>query len=66
MRDELPGYLEQTRDVPADIDVLHWWRMDKNDLPGWSAAARVVLSLSPSSAAAERVFSMMKNMLSNT
>jgi len=66
MRDKLPVCLERTRDVPADIDVLHRWCMYKNDLPGWSAAARIVLSLSPSSAAAEWVFSMMKNMLSDT
>ena len=39
---------------------LEWWRRNCGDLPIWSACARKVLLVQPSSAASERVFSMLK------
>ena len=42
------------------IDPLDWWRAHSADLPHWSTAAADVLLVQPSSAAAERVFSLLK------
>ena len=53
---ELPSYAAKASDVSPDFDVLEWWKCNKDDLPHWSLAARKVLVVQPSSAAAERVF----------
>ncbi len=43
--------------------VLHWWKIHGSTFPAWWAeAARIVFALTPSLAAAERVFSMAKAM----
>ena len=47
-------YVAAVEDISPDIDVLQWW----NDLPWWSAA---FISVKPSSAASERVFSLLAN-----
>ena len=45
------------------VDVLKFWRDHGPELdPAWSIAARVAFSLTPSSAASERVFSLLKSM----
>ena len=41
--------------------VLQWWRCHARDLPHWAKAAQIMFSISPSSAAAERVFSILAN-----
>ena len=46
--------------VDVDFDPLEWWKAHKTDLPHWSAAASDVLLVQPSSAAAERIFSLPK------
>ena len=43
-------------------DVLGWWRMNANRIPTWALAARMVFSLQCSSAASERVFSLVQNL----
>ncbi len=43
------------------IDKLEWWKKHSNELPHWSAACKLVLLVQPSSAAAERVFSLLSN-----
>ena len=53
--------------VQADVadyteKVLLWWRQSGQAFPTWSLAARMVFSLSASSAACERVFSLLKQM----
>ena len=43
--------------------VLEWWRINGKNFPAWALAARIVFALSPSSSAAcERVFSLLKAM----
>ena len=42
--------------------VLHWWKVHSSKFPAWAEAARIVFALTPNSAAAERVFSMLKTM----
>ena len=57
---ELPTYLSEAADVDRDFDQLHWWRLHATTLPHWSAAAKKMILIQPSSAAAERVFSLLK------
>jgi hypothetical protein len=67
---ELPAYkhlstgvIMDQKDVSSFTDsVLQFWQLHRHELPAWSGAARKVLALTPSSAAAERAFSMLKVM----
>ena len=61
LQTELPTYLALSADVSAGIDVLKWWKDHHQELPQWSLAAQKVFLVQPSSAAAERVFSLLKN-----
>ena len=61
LKQELPLYLAKAVDVSPSIDALTWWRNYSSDLPFWSEATRKVVLIQPSSAAAERIFSMLKN-----
>jgi hypothetical protein len=57
---ELPAYIAAATGVASDCDPAEWWRRHKKALPHWFAMARHCFHLCPSSAAAERVFSLMK------
>ena len=46
-------------DVAECPNRLEWWE-DQGELPHWQAAARIVVTISPSPAAAERVFSLLQ------
>ena len=63
-REEL-AYLAKTADVSPDFDCLKWWERNCGDLPNWSSAALKVLLVQPSSAAAERVFSLLSDSFSD-
>ena len=59
---ELPVYLAAAEDVIFEADSTEksrkkvgWWRGHLQDLPHWSAAAKKVFLVQPSSAAAEKV-----------
>ena len=54
-------YLARAADTSATISPLEWWKRNASDLPNWSKAAKKILLLQPSSAAAERVFSLLQN-----
>ena len=41
--------------------VSAWWAAHAADLPAWAELARLVFLASPSSAAVERVFSILRN-----
>ena len=58
---ELPTYLAKAADVSPSFSPLEWWKANATELPCWSAAARKVLLVQPSSAASERVFSLLKS-----
>ena len=45
--------------VDPSINVLEWWKDNQEVLPIWSSAASKIVLLQPSSAAAERVFSLL-------
>lgn len=56
---ELPAYLTASNGVHA-TDILDWWKRHKEALPRWSREAAKIFLCQPSSAAAERVFSLLK------
>ena len=68
---ELPAYLVATAGVVIDHteskedhsftnQILHWWAVNGATFPAWAEAAQIVFAFTPNSAAAERVFSMLK------
>ena len=61
LKQELPIYLAKVIDLDPEIDILQWWHRNESELPCWAAAARKVLLVQPSSAASERVFSLLKS-----
>ena len=44
-----------------ELDKLEWWKNHAVQLPFWSTGCRAILLLQPSSADAERVFSLLSN-----
>ena len=57
-KEELPAYIAKCIDVGSVSDI-DWWRMNSEDLPKWSACVKQIVLIQPSSAAAERVFSLL-------
>ena len=65
---ELPAYLAATQGFTVDHHdtkafteaVLGWWANNGTKFPTWAEAAQTVFSFTPNSAAAERVFSLLK------
>ena len=60
--ERLSNYLAAAQDVimPCEKDKVKWWRQQSDNLPHWSAVMKVLL-VQPSSAAAERVFSILNS-----
>ena len=65
LKQELPSYQAKVMDLDPAIDILQWWHQNEHDLPCWAAAARKVFLVQPSSAASERVFSLLKSSFSS-
>lgn len=61
LKAELATYLSKAEGVNPDIDVFHWWKNTEADLGTWASAAQRVLLAQPSSATAERAFSLLAN-----
>jgi hypothetical protein len=76
MLNELPAYLSACTTYSGVIDmsdpaaftlaILQFWRNVGKNFPTWSKAARIIFALSPSSAPAERVFSVLKRLFGET
>jgi len=47
------------------LDVLDWWRKNGTKFPAWRAAAKKIFTIAPTSAAAERVFSLLNGAVSD-
>jgi hypothetical protein len=68
---EIPKYMSSASRLRldrADVaefskGVLQFWRSHATEMPHWAEAARIVFSMAPSSAACERVFSLLASML---
>ena len=60
---ELPHYLATAEgtQVATEEDKVQWWARNLENLPNWSAVVKKILVVQPSSASAERVFSIMSN-----
>jgi hypothetical protein len=76
MKSELATYAAHLERIPPlsrrkdpeghdTFKTLRWWRGRIKSLPNWVLALRGVLAHSPSSAAAERVFSILNNSFDN-
>ena len=65
LKAELPQYLASAADVVEDVDIVDWWKRHAEGLPHWSHAVRSILLVQPSSAAAERVFSILNSTFSD-
>ena len=71
---ELPDYLTACLSFTVDHtdiavftqSVLAWWASNGSKFPAWAAAAQIVFSFTPNSAAAERVFSLLKLFFGDT
>ena len=61
LKDEFPQYIALAEDVDPSYDPLLFRKRHESNLPNWSKAARIVLLVQPSSAASERVFSLLRN-----
>ena len=59
LKAEPPTYIAKCSDISSDVAVGEWWKRNAQDLPKWSEAARQVLLLQPSSAAAEQFFPLL-------
>lgn len=58
-KNEPPKYLAKADGIAPDVDPVGWWKNNADELPFWSAAAKLALLLQPSSASSERVFSIL-------
>ena len=61
LKSERVTYMTKADGVSQEVDRLKWWNRHKSELPLWSSSCRSVLLIQPSSAAAERVFSLLEN-----
>ena len=61
LKEELPTYLARCDGVSTETPVCDWWRNHESELPKLSAACKHIILCQPSSAAAERVFSLLNN-----
>ena len=61
--ERLSNYIATAQDVimPCEKDKVKWWRQQSDNLPHWFSAVMKVLLVQPSSAAAERVFSILNS-----
>ena len=60
LKAELPAYLAAAEDVSTEIEPVAWWKSHSTELPKWADAFRYIVLVQPSSAAAERVFSILQ------
>ena len=74
LKHELPAYLSKCAGTAYDHDdvaefskgILLFWANNGKEFPTWALAMQIVGSFTPNSAAAERVFSLLKLMFGDT
>ena len=49
-----------SEDVSTEFDLIAWWKRHAIELPKWANAFKKLILVQPSSAAAERVFSILQ------
>ena len=62
LKAELPAYMAAAEDVviPTEEKKVEWWCGHEEQLPRWASVVKQVLLVQPSSATAERVFSILR------
>ena len=60
MKSELPTYLAAAEGVAQQFDPYEWWKYHNADIPMWARSFRKIALIQPSSAGAERVFSLLQ------
>ena len=58
---ELPQYIAASEDTDPNYSPAEFWRAHELYLPSWATTAKKVILVQPSSAACERVFSLLNN-----
>ena len=53
--------MAKAADVDKTVSKTDWWKNHEGDLPNWLKGCKLSLLFQPSSAAAERVFSILQN-----
>ena len=74
LKQQLPAYKAKRIGTSFDhddvdkftSDILLFWKNYGKEFPAWAEAMKIVGSFTPNSAAAERVFSLLKLMFGNT
>ena len=63
LAEELPAYLAAADGVTVTCgeDKVAWWAAHADTLPHWSSLVKMLLLIQPSSASAERAFSILAN-----
>ena len=61
LKGELPAYLAKAEDLDEKVYKLSWWKSQETSLPNWCTVVKKNLLLQPSSAAVERVFSLLNS-----
>ena len=63
LAEELPAYLAAADGVTVtcEEDKVAWWAAHADTLPHWSSMVKMLLLIQPSSASAERAFSILAN-----
>ena len=64
LKSELPRYLAAAEGMSSRANIVDWWKSHEDDLPHWAQSCKLVLLVQLSSAAAERVFSILSNSFS--
>ena len=64
LKSELSTYIAPVEDVTNSIAPLEWCESNEAKLPNWASTFRKLVLVQPSSAAAERVFSLLSNSFS--
>ena len=65
LKSELPQYMAAADGVIMTVDVVLWWKGHEHELPHWASAFKLIALVQPSSAACERVFSLLTNAFSS-
>ena len=65
LKTKLPKYTAASHNVASTVDRKGWWKRNSDIRPSWSNACKSVLLIQPSSAAAERCFSILSNSFTN-
>ena len=61
LKAQMPEYCAEADGVQVEAGKqMEWWYAQMGRLPHWSAVARMLVLVQPSSAASERVFSLLK------